>query len=138
MLRRTSTLPLFLLAFLAGCGPSRQNLPVPDVTSAVPADQSRVVVGRKSNFLYGNGIKYAVKREGVDIGALAAGGFLAWDQPPGKTVLTVEGKSIPLDLKAGQPTCVEVILNESSHDLHITVVDPGNYLRLTTEYSPPE
>lgn len=127
---------LFCVATV-GCGPGRQSLPVAPVHAPVPADQARVVIGRKANVLQGQGIKMKVVRDGVEIGALAPNGYLAWEQPPGKTTLNIEGVPLPLTLPAGRPTCIEAHFAPDGSGAQVTVVDPGNYDRLIA-YEPPE
>lgn len=122
---------------LGGCGASRQSVAVAAVNAPVPATQARIVIGRKPNPLYAQGIKMKIIRDGEVIGALAPSGYLAWEQPPGKTLLNIEGVALPLTLEPGRSTCVEAYFANDGSGVQVAVVDPGNYDRLIG-FTPPE
>ena len=127
---------LGLVALLvAGCGPSRQSIPVAPVHGPIPDGQGRVVIARKANLLVAQGVKITVKRDGKEVGEVAPGGFLAWDQPAGKSVLDFEGDALHLSVEAGKPTCVQVLVGTGG--LHLSVLDAGNYDQFISTYDPP-
>lgn len=132
---RTALSLLLLSALLTGCGTSRQLSPIADVHAAIPAGMARIVLARKANAVLGQAVKFDVFQDGKPVGAIAPGGFLAWDHKPGPTALRIESDTVvPLDLVAGKPTCVELSLGSSIEAL---VVDPGNYQRMISQYDPP-
>jgi hypothetical protein len=136
-MRPATTLALVSLLFLAGCGTSRQSVPVAAVNAPIPEGQARVVIARKGNLLVAQGVRMDVKRDGQLVGSIAPDGFLAWDQPPGKVSLDVEGNALPLTLEPGKAICVEFTVGASGGGVHLMVIDSGNYGRLISSYSAP-
>lgn len=127
---------LGLVALLvSGCGPSRQSIPLAPVKEPIPDGHGRVVVARKANFLVAQGVKITVKRDGKEVGEVAPGGYLAWDQLAGKTVLDFEGDAMHLSVEAGKATCVQVLVG--SGGLHLSVLDAGNYDQFISTYDAP-
>jgi hypothetical protein len=125
---------------LSGCGPSRQFVPDAAVHEAIPAGQARVLIVRKPNVMLAQGIKLSVRRDGSEVGALAPGGYLAWDQAPGKTLLYVDGEPLPLTLEANKPICIQVIFGAAAfgRSINLTTLDSERYDQLISAYEAPK
>ena len=75
---------------LTGCGAvaSIQRLPIPERTAPIPAEATRVVVLRKAQAI-GSGRSVLVFSGQREVGRLAAGSHLMWDNPTGRRLLRV-------------------------------------------------
>lgn len=131
---------LTVAVLVTGCGPSRQSAPVAAVHDPIPAGQARVIIARKSNVMVAQAVKMTVRRDGAEVGEIAPGGYLAWDQEPGKTTIDVEGEPIYLTLQADKVTCVQLLVGASlvGRGIHLMVMDSGNYDQLISTYEAPE
>jgi hypothetical protein len=94
-----------VLAGLAACaGPSKQNVPPPDESSAVAPDATRVYVGRRSQTT-GSWRNVRVFDNEREIGVLGEDGYLVWDRPARRGVARFVFEGLGFDQDAVEGMC---------------------------------